>query len=255
VTAPRGRGRRDNGLPASLWSPLGDVDPRIGEHLLDLLHAAGIAAYLEPSADVEPYTRAVSLPSPPTDRLFVDRSRRGDARDLVDEHAPTDGDHRLGARASDRPLTERAVVRRDTDTGTDPGRDLSTEFGRKIDEDAEWARIVAAFEAEHGRADAGEEPSDAPPPPPHETPILDLPDEHYEPPPAPPVPAPAPHSLYAVLLVAGGLVLIGAPGLLRLSSDTGLVLGVVAIAAGVAMLVSRMRDRSDDDDGDDGAVV
>jgi uncharacterized membrane protein HdeD (DUF308 family) len=33
----------------------------------------------------------------------------------------------------------------------------------------------------------------------------------------------------------------------------GLVLGVAAIAGGVAMLVSRMRDRSDDDD--DGAVV
>lgn len=253
MTGPRGRGRRDNGLPATLWSPLGDVDPRIGEHLLDLLHAAGIAAYLEPSWDVDSYTRTVSLPSPPADRLFVDRSRRSEARDLVDEHAPSDGEHRLGARATDRPLTERAVVRRDPDAGSDPARDTPAEFGRDLDEDAEWRRIVAAFEAEHGRADVAEEPSDAPPPQPHEIPVLDRPEEHYEPPPAPPVPAPAPHSLYAVLLVAGGLLLIGAPGLLRLSSDTGLVLGVLAIAAGVAMLVSRMRDRSDD--GDDGAVV
>jgi uncharacterized membrane protein HdeD (DUF308 family) len=57
-----------------------------------------------------------------------------------------------------------------------------------------------------------------------------------------------------MLLVAGGLLLIGAPGILGLSTDVGLVLGVAAIAGGVAMLVSRMRDRSADD-GDDGAVV
>ena len=88
MTSRRGRGRRDNGLDAALWSPLRDVDPRVGEHLLDLLHAVGIAAYLEPSADVGPYTRTVFLPSPPVDRLFVDRSRRVEARGLVDGHVP-----------------------------------------------------------------------------------------------------------------------------------------------------------------------
>jgi len=89
---------------------------------------------------------------------------------------------------------------------------------------------------------------------PHEVPILDRPDEHYEPPPPPPLPVPAPASLYAVLLVTLGVLLVGAPGVLHLSADVGLILGVAAIAGGVAMLVSRMRDRSDDD-GDDGAVV
>jgi hypothetical protein len=230
VTGRRGRGRRDNGLDATLWSPLRDVDPRVGEHLLDLLHAVGIAAYLEPSADVEPYTRTISLPSPPSDRLFVDRSRRAEARTVVDEHAPPAPEVRPA------PEPEPATA------------------GRKLDEDAEWRRIVAAFEAEHGRSVVEEEPVDAPPPPPSELPVLDQPDEHYEPPPPPPIPAPAPASLYAVLLVAAGVLLIGAPGILNLSADLGLVLGVVSIAGGVAMLVSRMRDRSDDD-GDDGAVV
>ena len=90
---------------------------------------------------------------------------------------------------------------------------------------------------------------------PHEVPILDRPDEHYEPPPPPPLPVPAPASLYAVLLVAARACCWSArPGVLRLSADVGLMLGVAAIAGGVAMLVSRMRDRSDDD-GDDGAVV
>ena len=224
---PRGRGRRDNGLDAALWTPLRDVDPRVGEHLLDVLREAGVAAYLEPSADVEPYTRTVSLPSPPSDRLFVDRARTAEARALVDEHAD---DH----------AQERARARQ-------PAR-------RDVDEDAEWARIVAAFEAEHGHTAVDEGPADVPPPAPAEPSVLDRPEEHYEPPPAPPVPAPAPASLYAVLLIAAGAVLVVAPGVLGMSADLGLVLGVAAVAGGVGVLLSRMRERSTDD-GDDGAVV
>ena len=235
------RGRRDNGLDATLWSPVRDVDPRIGEHLLDLLHAVGIAAYLEPSADVGEYTRTVFLPSPPSDRLFVDRARRAEARTVVDAHVPaaaepTDATGPHEQRPESARGTERGLVRRD------------------LDEEAEWAAIVSAFEAENGRNVVEDQPAAAPPPPPHEIPILDRPDEHFEPPPPPPLPVPAPASLYAVLLVALGVLLIAAPGVLRLSSDVGLILGVASIAGGAAMLVSRMRDRSDDD-GDDGAVV
>ena len=76
MTGEGRRGRRDNGLDAAAFVPLLDVDPRVGEHLLDVLASAGVPAYLEPSADVEPYTRALSLPSPPTDRLWVDRDQR-----------------------------------------------------------------------------------------------------------------------------------------------------------------------------------
>jgi hypothetical protein len=174
-----------------------------------------------------PYTRTVSLPSPPSDRLFVDRSRSREARALVDEHAD---DH----------VAERTRTRQ-------PAR-------RDVDEDAEWARIVAAFEAEHGRTVVDEDPSDAPPPAPAEPSVLDRPEEHYEPPPPPPVPAPAPASLYAVLLIAAGAVLVVAPRVIGLSADLGLVLGVAAVAGGVGVLLSRMRERSTDD-GDDGAVV
>jgi hypothetical protein len=237
VSTRRGRGRRDNGLDAVLWSPLRDVDPRVGEHLLDVLQMAEIAAYLEPSADVAPYTRNVSLPSPPADRLFVDRSRIAEARALVAEQVGPDERHAPPpAEAARGSASERAALRAD------------------LDEDAEWRRIVASFETERGRpVMAEEEPSDAPPPAPHEPAVLDRPDEHYEPPVPPPVPVPAPASLYAVLLVVAGVLLVGLPSLLRLSADAGLVIGVVFIAGGVAMLVSRMRDRSDD--GDDGAVV
>jgi hypothetical protein len=229
MTEWRRRGRRDNGLDAALWSPLRDVDPRVGEHLLDLLRDAGIAAYLEPSADVSPYTRTVHLPSPPSDRLFVDRTRRADARGLVDGQADE------LARRQHQP--ER-LVRRD------------------LDEEAEWRRIVAALEAEPGQTTVEDEPAaPAPVAAPAEPEFLDLPEEHYEPPPPPPLRAPAPASLYAVLLIAAGALLVIAPQLVGLAGDLALVLGVAAVAGGVAVLVSRMRDRSDDDDGDDGAVV
>jgi hypothetical protein len=228
VTLPRrGRGRRDNGLDAALWSPVRDVDPRVGEHLLDVLQVAGIAAYLEPATDVEPYTRSVSLPSPPSDRLFVDRARRTEAGALVD---------------------------RNTEPHPAPPAPAPAPQDGWSDADAEFARIVAAFEAEHGRTVVSEEPRDDPPPPPAERSVLDAPDEHYEPPPPPPLPVLAPASLYALLLIALGAVLIISPGRLHLSPDVGLVLGVAAVAGGVGVLVSRMRERSIDD-GDDGAVV
>ena len=66
----------NNGLEAALWSPLRDVDPRVGEHLLDVLEAAGIAAYLEPSADVAPYTQMF-------DHLRASALPVGQSRDLI----------------------------------------------------------------------------------------------------------------------------------------------------------------------------
>jgi hypothetical protein len=225
MTLPRrGRGRRNNGLDAALWSPVRDVDPRVGEHLLDVLAAVGIAAYLEPATDVEPYTRTVSLPSPPSDRLFVDRARRSEADALVAGHADT-------------PPAPPAPPREDV-----------TEL------DAEFSRIVAAFEAEHGRTVVSQEPRDDPPPPPAEPSVLDAPEEHYEPPPPPPLPVLAPATLYALLLLIVGVLLVFWPETIGLSVDVGLVLGVGSVAAGVFVLVSRMRERSVDD-GDDGAVV
>ena len=64
----------------------------------------------------------------------------------------------------------------------------------------------------------------------------------------------APATLYALLLVVVGVLLVFRPGTIGLSADVGLVLGVAAVAGGVFVLVSRMRERSVDD-GDDGAVV
>lgn len=75
-------GRRNNGLYAAEYAVVGDVDPRIGEHLLDVLGIRGIAAYLQPSSDQHPVTRLTTLPSRPTDRLYVDRREVAAAREF-----------------------------------------------------------------------------------------------------------------------------------------------------------------------------
>ena len=82
------RGRRDNGLVAAAYAVAGDVDPRVGEHLLDVLALRGIAAYLQPAADLHPVTRTTTLPSRPTDRLFVDRAHLDTARSFMAQLAP-----------------------------------------------------------------------------------------------------------------------------------------------------------------------
>ena len=85
------RGRRDNGLDAAEYAIAGDVDPRVGEHLLDVLAAGGIAAYLQPSADLNPVTRTTTVPARPVDRLYVDRSHLTTARDYLTQLADEGG--------------------------------------------------------------------------------------------------------------------------------------------------------------------
>ena len=82
------RGRRDNGLVAAAYAAAGDVDPRVGEHLLDVLGLRGIAAYLQPASDLHPVTRTTTLPSRPTDRLYVDRAHLETAREYLAQLGP-----------------------------------------------------------------------------------------------------------------------------------------------------------------------
>lgn len=73
--------RRDNGLRADQFIALADVDPRLGEHLLDLLRLAEIAAYLEPTTDPGVATRYPV--SGPVERLYVESDQRQEARAVV----------------------------------------------------------------------------------------------------------------------------------------------------------------------------
>ncbi|GAA0567497.1 hypothetical protein GCM10010172_59450 [Paractinoplanes ferrugineus] len=286
------RGRRDNGIDAADFAVAGDVDPRIGEHLLDVLQAVGIGAYLQPTADLNPILRATTLPARPTDRLYVDRAHLDVAREHL--HKVTGG----------APPT--------------PPPDPTAAPAREPDIEAEWAKIVAGFHAPVDPtaapwpASEGLPAEPAPPPPPTGTdpvnqgrrrtdpapadpnradpnradltpadltpagptpgePTLidgldtfgaDLEDddededERYVPPPPPPLPRISKYAVMGLLGVTVGFVLFLFPTLLPIAQDYATVLGFAAIVSGAAMLVWRLRSGDDeDDDYDDGAVV
>jgi hypothetical protein len=253
------RGRRDNGLDAAEYAVAGDVDPRVGEHLLDVLAVSGIAAYLQPAADTNPVTRTTTVPVRPTDRLYVDR-----------EHLATAKDH-LARLAADEVAA--APVHPDIDEA--------------------WARIVAGYDAEVDRAAApwpaaedlaGTADADGPEaagPPARaagpgqlvdgraatEASLLegldtfgaDLPDDEAEvfvPPPPPPLPRISKYAVAGVLAIVVGFVLFLFPRLLPIDNNVVMLAGFGAIIAGFVTLISRLRSGDDDDyDPDDGARV
>jgi hypothetical protein len=270
-------GRRDNGLVAAEYAAAGDVDPRVGEHLLDVLALDGIAAYLRPSTDLHPVTRSTQLPSRPTDRLFVDRAHVATARDYLARLA---GEAEQAERAEQSEL-DQAVA---TERGVGPrGESLS---GDEVD--AAWAEIIAGY-GETADPDgrptlpAGPtgptvgptvtpsrtEPVRFTARPVEESSILDgldsfganLPDEDegsYTPPPPPPMPRPSLPTVLAVIGIVGGLFVFLKPDLLSfLDESLAMFLGFTAIVSGFGTLVWRLRPGDDDDDydPDDGAKV
>ena len=79
-------------------------------------------------------------------------------------------------------------------------------------------------------------------------------EEHFEPPEPPPLPALRLGTLGALLLLALGVVLVLAPGLLGLGERLGTPLGLLALAGGVGVLVLRLPQGPPIDSGwDDGA--
>jgi hypothetical protein len=284
------RGRRDNGLDAAEYAAAGDVDPRVGEHLLDVLAAGGIAAYLQPAVDLNPVTRSTTVPARPTDRLYVDRAHLSTARQYLS---------RLAADSWGTPAASPDAP----------------------DVDAEWASIVASYEAEVDEGSrpwpaaehidvrepgtgAGErapgEPGGGPgergagePRDPGERgagepragdmaasrlvdgrnaiePSLldgldtfgaDLDDgddeEGYTPPPPPPLPRISKYAVLGVLGIVGGFVVFLFPELLPIDRDIAMLLGFSGILAGFVTLIWRLRpgDDEDDYDPDDGAKV
>ncbi|MFG3686379.1 DUF308 domain-containing protein [Micromonospora sp. NPDC047740] len=274
------RGRRDNGLDAAEYAVAGDVDPRIGEHLLDVLAAGGIAAYLQPSADLNPITRTTTVPSRPVDRLYVDRSHLTTARDyltqLTDEgdrestrddepdieaewakivagfhSAPTSGSHPWPAAEDvdddsvDPPEPTGSAGGRAEETGGPTATDV-----RRLP----YAADVSGISVSRGRSD---EPSllDG-----LDTFGADLPDdedEHYTPPPPPPLPRFSKYAVVGVLCIVAGFVFFLSPTLLPVTDPSVVtLLGFTGILAGFVMLIWRLRPGdSDEQDPDDGAVV
>jgi hypothetical protein len=285
------RGRRDNGLQAADFVAVGDVDPRVGEHLLDVLALNGIAAYLQPAADLNPVTRSSIVPARPTDRLFADRAHLGVAREyLAKLRADEERERRPGTDRVEPAGAAPAALEQPADgesAGTDrPGRPgTEHEHGPRdpdpVDLDAAWARIVAGFDSDvapeatpwpaaedvtERRAGAGDR-RPAPQPPVGEEPSLldaldtfgaDLPDdeEGYTPPPPPPLPRLSRATVLSLVSIALGLAVFFSPGLLPVDGNLALLLGFSAVLAGFVGLIWRLRPGDEEDsDPDNGAVV
>jgi hypothetical protein len=187
MTTPSGRsprGRRDNGLDATEYAAAADVDPRVGEHLLDVLGLAGIAAYLQPSADLHPVTRTTTLPNRPTDRLFVDRRHLAEARDVIGSLDVGTGSEPAADPARGAPAETGSGAATPADHPANPSLRRRRE---DVDVDAGWRDILESWAApaveppapgSRGRV-AAAEPDSAPPdsaPPDGSTPDRNTPD-------------------------------------------------------------------------------
>jgi hypothetical protein len=285
-------GRRDNGLVASEYAPVGDVDPRVGEHLLDVLALEGIAAYLRPSSDLHPVTRSTLLPKLPTDRLYVDRAHVGTARAYVARLAREERESEARAAeawAAEQTRAARTVeARADASPGDDeapPARPAPEPTTEEVDRAfaqivAGWGRTATAPplpRVEELRTDAVETP-DQPPaepsPSPYGRPVQPLAeqpslldgldtfgadladeqeDEEFVPPEAPPVPRPSLPAALGVIGMVGGLAVFLKPDLLPfLTERLAMFLGFAAVVSGFGTLIWRLRPGDDDDPADSG---
>ncbi|HEY2793520.1 MAG TPA: DUF308 domain-containing protein, partial [Micromonosporaceae bacterium] len=221
----------------------------------------GVAAYLQPTSDQHPYLRETSLPSRPTDRLYVDRSEVDTAREFLE------------------------ILKTDTEATSAPAARTGND-----DFEAAWASIVAGF-------DKGADPENAPWPSvedvpdggsaapavtvstdyPRWTPATqpeggslldgldglgrDLPDDDddtYHPPTPPPLPRLASITIVAILGIIIGIALMIDPELLPIDPTLSALLGGTCVVAGGIALIGRLRsgrDDTEDDDPDNGAVV
>ncbi|WP_433209017.1 DUF308 domain-containing protein [Dactylosporangium sp. CS-047395] len=268
------RGRRDNGLVAQEYAVVGDVDPRVGEHLLEMLAEGGIAAYLQPASDLHPLTRTTTLPARPTDRLYADRDHLATARDYLaqlttavpEQHTPAGETTAAVPLEGTTPPSQSdedafAAIVAGFHTTVDPTHAVPWPAAEDLDSSSTAAPDM---DTEPAPRTSLRRPSDA-----VDRSLLDsldtfgndLPDdvedeEGYTPPPPPPLPRVAPVTVVAIIALAAGLVLLFWPDLLPLGSQTTLFLGFAGVLAGFVTLVLRLRPGDDeDDDPDNGARV
>jgi hypothetical protein len=244
--------QRDNGLHATSYVRLRDVETHLVEGLLERLRDEEVAAYVEPAPGKRgPYGDTV-LPVSPTDSVYVDTTRLDQARAASDRYlAEIAEEERTWAglvAAFEAPTSDEVprwpasedIDEPDSGSGTEAGGLRSARVVRPADlPPAGFGELRDAITPEAGTSyDAGR-------------------DDHFEPPPPPPLPMPDTIGRFAwAAVVVGPLFLVisalfsldvsGWPGLLALCASVG----------GFITLVARMKDRPDSELGDDdGAVV
>ena len=271
--------RRDNGLRADTFVALADVDPRLGEHLLDLLRLADIAAYLEPPGDPRVATRY--RVAGPIERLFVQSDLRRAAREVV----------LAAAREAGAP-TAAAAAPGDAGSPDSPAAQQRSGFARSngpdllkgLDTDAEFARIMAGYDvAAPPRSSGAGQDAIAQDAIAQDAPAQDdiaqddagrngqnhaahdeddqeeddqEEDDHFVPPAAPPFPIPRGETVGALVLFLFGLLVIARGDWLGLGSNASFPIGVVLVLTAIVLLIKGLHDSEPDDvDPDDGAIV
>ncbi len=240
---PGGAGRpppESNGLPALRYVPLMDVMPQLGDVLLAALARARIAAYLDQSPD-----------HPKGRRLFVAAEERSDARTIVASviratggtPPPIPGEDSAGNAGQDRTVSEQTEDAIDYEAAfadliadwhvdtLSAIRDHERALSR---EDAQWRDRLERSPAENGE-------------------LAWLDEQHYVPPPPPPWPRLALPTFVALVLLLASIALLVFGAHLALPTQFVMLLGVGGVVLSSAILVSRLRERHDDDD--DGAVI
>jgi hypothetical protein len=243
-------GTRDNGLRAARYIAVGDFDPRIADAALSLLRQDGIAAYVAPTPGERGGYLELRLPAKPTDRLYVDEEQAGAAVDLL---ARDSGDVIEPTESSDAPPPP-------DEPGV--GGMAASPGATDLDVDAAWEQVLLSLRSTDAvghpwpESEDVDEPAegvtadvvaalDGPPSPPEL-------DEHFVPPPAPPLPHLQLPTVICLLAILGG-ILVNVTGFDGGDLDW---LGIGAVIGGAIGLVWRTKDEPPGDDGsDDGAVV
>lgn len=229
--------RRDNGLHATSYTRLVDVESPVVDGLLDRLRDEDVAAYVAPAPGQRgPYGDTV-LPIAPSDSVFVDAARSEHARAVVDRYLAEVREE----------LAWADIVSGFDDPGTDEvprwpaSEDVSPDADRP-------GRVLRPAETSIGFEELREVA---------EREARDDPDDHFRPPPPPPLPQPdrITRAAWAALL-GGPLFLILATVFDLDISGWPALLGLGGFVGGFVTLVARMQDRPPTDlGGDDGAVV
>ena len=132
---------RSNGLPATRYTPLVDLEPQLADALLEALRDEGVAAYAAPSPGVQGPYMDVQLPDGPTDRVWVDAGARARAREILSAHLPEFQDA-LGEEHGTTLAHGPGAI-----PSAPPARPLGeTRPAAGAEEDAAWAAIVAGWD-------------------------------------------------------------------------------------------------------------
>ena len=229
---------RANGLTASYYVPLRDVDPRLATELLTNLGNAGIAAYVAPSPGRRGAYFDVTPPEVPSDRLWVDGAKRSEAESII-----------AGVTSEDE-VFDQLVAMFHTSSPAEAPWPATEELGT-TSRTPTWTtrRSITARQAQPPVPEAT---PDEPAIPEHVERYLD---EHFVPEPPPPLP-----KLHGITILAWSLIGFGILAIIFHNvipadfSQGSTYIAAGAIIGGFFTLVYRMRDNTHDDDGD-GAVV